>query len=197
MSLVVAFAGKTKAIVGGDRRSIIFFNKVESLEEELYSGQIKTDEDLISRAEELNAKIQISDRREKVWRDGDVLVGEVTEYSLESQKRRRIYVIPGSYLLAEISGSQAVVTNKGKSALIVLGNRITRDLAYKRLGRLKFVDDSDIRSVFQEARKNTASVSQNCTVLSSEKTLANPETVLVQTLRQDCEENRWQISGLE
>jgi hypothetical protein len=199
LSLVVGFSGKKKAMMGGDRRSIAFFGGAEALEEELYSGKIRTDEDLKKRAEELGSVIQIADGREKVWKrgDGEVLVGEVTELSVESQRRRRVYLVPGGYILVEISGSRAEMSKRGKSTLIIFGNRFTREFAYQRLGAAgKPPDLSTIKSLFEEARRATATVSPDYTIFSSERVHSNPEAVLLRALREDCEERGWELFGL-
>lgn len=196
MSLVVAFAGKNKAIIGGDRRSIAFFGGAEALEEELYSGKIRTDEELKKRAEDLGSMIQISDGREKVWKrkGGEVLVGEVTEISLDSQRRRRIYLVAGGYLLVEISGKRAEISKDGKSTLVILGNRFTREFAHQRLGTTgKPPDLSSMKSLFEEARRATASISPDFTILTSEKICSDPEAVLVRALREDSEEMGWEL----
>ncbi len=198
MSLVVAFAGKKRAMIGGDKRSIAFFGGAEALEEELYSGKIRTDEELEKRARELGSVIHIADGREKVWRrgDGEVLVGEVTELSVDRQRRRRVYLVPGGYILVEISGKRAEVSKKGKSTLIILGNKFTRDLANQRLGAVgKAPEISSMRSLFEEARRATASVSPDYTLLSSDKIRSNPEALLRQALREDCEEWGWELFG--
>ncbi len=198
MSLVVAFAGKKRAMIGGDRRSIAFFGGAEALEEELYSGKIRTDEELLKRAEELGSVIQIADGREKVWKrsDGEVLVGEVTEISVERQRRRRVYLVPGGYILVEIFGNRADVSKRGESTLIILGNKFTRDLARRRLGASgKPPELSSMKSLFEEARRATATVSPDYTLLSSEKVHSNPEAVLLRALREDCEERGWDLFG--
>jgi len=199
LSLVVAFAGKNRAIIGGDRRSIAFFGGAEALEEELYSGKIRTDEELKTRAEDLGSMIQISDGREKVWKreDGEVLVGEVTEITLDSQRRRRVYLVVGGYILVEISKKRAEISKRGRSTLVILGNRFTREFAYQRLGTAgKPPDRSSMKSLFEEARRETASVSRDYTILTSEKIHSNPEAVLVQALREDSEEMGWELFGL-
>ncbi len=199
MSLVVAFAGKKRALMAGDQRSIAFFGKAEALEEELYSGKIRTDEELEKRAEELGSVIHIADGREKVWKrgDGDVLVGEVTEISVESQRRRRVYLVAGGYILVEISGNRAEVSKRGKSTLIILGNKFTRDLAYRGLAATgKPPEISSMKSLFEEARRATASVSPDFTILSSDGIHPNPEAVLIRALREDCKERGWELLGL-
>jgi len=199
LSLVVAFAGKKRAMIGGDRRSIAFFGGAERLEEELYSGKIGTDEELLKRAKDLGSRITISDGREKVWKrnDSDVLVGEVTELSVESQRRRRIYLVAGGYLLVEISGNKAEISKKGKSTLVILGNKFTREFAYQRLGSAgKPPELSSMKALFEEARRATASVSPDYTVISSKRIHSNPEAVILQALREDCEERGWELVGL-
>lgn len=84
MSLIIAVIGSREAIIGGDRRRITFLGSCFDLEQELYSGELKTDEDLLKRAKELGASLQVADGKEKVWLQGDILVGEVTEVSAES-----------------------------------------------------------------------------------------------------------------
>lgn len=199
MSLVVAFAGKKMAMIGGDKRSIAFFGGAEALEEELYSGKIRTDEELKKRAEDLGSVIQIADGREKVWKrkDGEVLVGEVTELSFESQRRRRVYLVPGGYVLVEISKKRVEISKRGRSTLVILGNRFTREFARQRLGTTgKPPDLSSMKSLFEEARRATASISPDFTLLTSEKIHSNPEAVLVQALREDSEEMGWELFGL-
>jgi hypothetical protein len=195
MSLVVAFAGKKKAIVGGDRRSIAFFGQAEALEEELYSGQIKSDEQLVKRAQELKAQIAVSDARDKVWAKGHILVGEVAELSADDQRRRRVYAAPGGYLLVDISKNRAEIRQQGKSTLIILGNEITKKVAYEQLAKLEAFDESIIESTFKEAREKTASVSPTFKVISSSNISPDPMAALRQALFQDCEENGWKVSS--
>lgn len=49
MSVVIGYYGKNGAVIAGDKRNLLF-NGIESnrakLEEVLYSGEIKTDEEL-------------------------------------------------------------------------------------------------------------------------------------------------------
>lgn len=197
MSLVVAYSGKGRAVIGGDRRSISFFGETEALEEELYGGKIRTEEDLRKRSEELGSKIAINDGREKVWKRGDLLAGEVTEISLDRQRRRRVYAVPGGYLLVEIDGRKAVTTKRGTSTLIILGNRFTRDLAFQRLGSgRKPPDEASFKALFEEAGRATASVSPDFTILTTDRKKADPQAALLRALREDCEEEGWELCGL-
>ncbi|MBN1235005.1 MAG: DUF2121 domain-containing protein [Methanotrichaceae archaeon] len=111
MSLVIALAASREAVIGADRRAIAFFGPCPELEEELYSGKIESDTKLAARAKELGASLQISDGREKVWRRGNLLVGEVTEISAELFRRRRIYIAPGASLQVDITSSDAAVAD--------------------------------------------------------------------------------------
>jgi len=196
VSLVMAFSGRKRAIVGGDRRSITFFGEAEALEEELYDGRIRTDEELARRAEELGVRILVSDSRDKVWKRGFVLVGEVTEVSLGSDRRRRIYVTPGRYLLVDISKGRAVVKTEGKTSLVVFGNKITKRLANERLGWQRSFDHAVFKSAFEDIRKLTASISPDHTVIDIGEGRPDPRSALCQALRQDCEESGWMVSGL-
>lgn len=197
MSLVVAYSGKGRAVMGGDRRSISFFGETGALEEELYGGKIRTNEDLQKRSEELGSKIAINDGREKVWKRGDLLAGEVTEISLDRQRRRRVYAVPGGYLLVEIDGRKAEITKRGRSTLIILGNRFIRDLAFQRLGSGgKPPDEASFKALFEEAGRATASVSPDFTILTTEGKKPDPQAALLRALREDCEEGGWELCGL-
>jgi hypothetical protein len=105
MSLVIALSASRKAAVGADKRAISFFGSCQELEEELYSGRILNDQQLEAKAKEHNSIIYVSDGREKVWRRGDILVGEVTEISTRVSRRRRIYVSPGVSLQVDITSN--------------------------------------------------------------------------------------------
>ena len=170
MSLVIALAASRQAVIAADRRAILFLGSCPSLEAELYSGQIKDDQELEARAEAFGAVLQVSDGREKVWRRGDVLVGEVTELSPQLQRRRRIYIAPGASLQVEIkSGLEAELEpeSKGGEARIeawggvgctVFGNRFTQKLAAEEIARAgSRVDLSLIQRIFQKAAERTAS----------------------------------------
>ena len=194
---MVAYSGKDRAVMGGDRRSISFFGEAGALEEELYGGKIRTDEDLRKRAEELGSKIAINDGHEKVWKRGDLLAGEVTELSIEKQRRRRIYAVPGGYILVDIDGQKAEITKRGTSALVILGNRFTRDLAFQRLGSgRKPSDEASFKALFEEVGRTTASVSPDFTILTTDCKKPDPEAALLRALREDCREGGWELCGL-
>jgi hypothetical protein len=210
LSLVVAFAGSKEAIIGGDHRSITFLGSCPILEDDLYSGKINSDEELLERAKELCASLQVSDGREKVWRhkggSGNVLVGEVTEISLDRDRRRRIYLTPGAYLMAEITGGEARITGQGKAGCIILGNRLTQRLASdvirKAGGRM---NEGIMKSIFVDAGSRTASVSKEFMVLRTKAevglpspadapaTPATPAVALLDAFKEDCRKSGWRI----
>lgn len=208
MSLVIALAGSRKAVMGADRRAIAFLGSCPELEEELYSGQIADDRELAARAEDLGAILQISDGREKIWRRGDILVGEVTELSARLERRRRIYIAPGASLQVEIRsgegaglgsgplGGEARISARGGVGCIVFGNRFTQKLAGEEIslagGR---VDEALIRSILQKAGDRTASVSRVHTILSSNVGKADARADLLEALQEDCRECGWRLCG--
>ncbi len=164
------------------------------LEEELYSGRIRSDQELVARAKALGASLQVSDGREKVWRHGDVLVGEVTEISPKIERRRRIYLVPGAHLIAEIKGSEARITDRGRTGCVVFGNRFTQRLASESVSREGGrVDEGLIRRILDEAADGTASVSRESTVLCTDIKLADPEAEILQALEEDCRKSGWRL----
>ncbi len=199
MSLVIALSASRKAVIGADRRAIAFLGSCSQLEEELYSGRIKDDMELEARANETGAVIQISDGREKVWRRGDILVGEVTEISAQLSRRRRIYVAPGISLQVDItsgngSGGTAKIRAWGGVGCIIFGNRFTQKLAADEValagGR---VNEALIEAIFTKAGERTASVSREHTVLSSDASLSDAKAVILRALLEDCRESGWRL----
>jgi hypothetical protein len=208
MSLIVAFAGKNEAIIGGDKRSLAFIGSCPVLEDELYSGKIKNDAELATRAKELDASLQISDGREKVWVHGDgnengnengsLLVGEVTEISLSFDRRRRIYLAPGAYLMAEIRDGEAKITGQGRSGCIVFGNKLTQSLAAEAISKAGGkMSEEIIKSIFADVAGKTASVSKDYAVLCSrdKAALADPNGALLAALQEDCKNSGWRLCG--
>jgi len=166
------------------------------LEEELYSGLIKNDQDLIARAKELRASLQVTDGREKVWRHGDVLVGEVTEISAKLERRRRIYLVPGAHLIVDFAGEEAKVTGSGKVGCVVFGNRYTQKLASEGVGSAKGeVNEDLIKSILADAGQRTASVSREYTVLRTDRRQLDPDAALWKAMQEDCEKNGWKLCG--
>jgi hypothetical protein len=166
------------------------------LEEELYSGLIKNDQDLVARAKELKASLQVSDGREKVWKHGDVLVGEVAEISAKLERRRRIYLAPGAHLIVDVAGAEAEITGSGKMGCVVFGNRFTQKLAGEGVGSAKGeVNEDLIKSILAVAGQRTASVSREFTVLRTDTRQSDPDAALRKALQEDCEKNGWRLCG--
>jgi hypothetical protein len=208
MSLVIALAVSGQAMIAADRRAIVFLGSCRKLEEELYSGQIKSDLELEARADALGAALHISDSREKIWRRGDVLVGEVTELSALLQRRRRIYLAPEASLQVEIRSGEddglepgtvdgeARITAWGGVGCTIFGNRFTQKLAAEEIALAGAkVDRSLIESIFQKAGERTASVSRQHTILSSSLIKADARADLLAALQEDCKESGWRLCG--
>lgn len=200
MSLVIALATGKEALMAGDRRSIAFLGSCPGLEEELYSGDIRDEGELLARAKGLGATLQVSDGRQKVWRKGDLLVGEVTEISRCRDRRRRVYVAPGAYLLVDIDEGRAEIIGKGLSGLVILGNRVAQSLSKERVqeagGR---VDEELIRAIFEDACSRTPSVSRNYDLLSIKarpqdlQSLQDPQSALAAALEEDARKSGWKL----
>jgi hypothetical protein len=134
MSLVIAFIGRQGAVMAGDMREIITRGDrmpTETLEHELYSGLIVTDDELRKRAGELGISLTIRDDKRKVTRRDGILVGEVSETEGGVTRKRRLYATAGEYALAGITDADLRLTGKGKAGnFVVLGNQITQQIAH-------------------------------------------------------------------
>lgn len=141
MSLIVTYISTRGCVIIGDKRRIAYFgdrSAREKLEEELYSGRIKSDEELQRRASELGLNIKVTDDACKVRSIGDVVVGEISQKTPFETKRRRIYATTGAYQIIELTGSRITSMEKGDTAIIVFGNRIAKEITngfLKRGGR--------------------------------------------------------------
>jgi len=135
MSLVVCFSGKKGAIIAGDTREILFGgddDAIAALEKELYSGTIATDEELKERAKILGVTIVIRDNREKIFRIGEIIIGEVGERESGRVRKRRVYATAGTYAIAETENSRIISVEKREGAgFVVLGNDITKRIAHQ------------------------------------------------------------------
>ena len=134
MSLVIAFISAHGAVIGGDTREIITSGdriSTETLEHELYTGQIINDEALQQRATELGVSLTIRDDKRKVTQRDGILVGEVSETEAGVTRKRRLYATAGEFALAEITSDDIRLTRKGKAGtFIVLGNQIAQQIAH-------------------------------------------------------------------
>lgn len=159
---------------------------------------IKNDEELKARVKDLGASIAVSDGKEKIWKRGDILVGEVTKISPDSEQRRRIYLVPGAYVMAEIIGKEVKITGRGRVACMVLGNKFTQKIANEGVANARgTINEPVIRSIFDDAGRRTASVSRGYALLRTEVLQANPDDAVLDALREDCEKNGWRPCGQE
>lgn len=135
MTLVIAFIGESGAVMGGDMREITYLGdpaSMETLERELYSGHIETNEALLSRAEELGVVLSIRDDKVKVREREGVLVGEVTSFEGGVLRRRRLYASGGSYAIVDTGGGAPVPRGRGGAGtFVVLGNEKTKAIAHR------------------------------------------------------------------
>ncbi len=146
---------------------------------------------LQARAGELGATLQVSDGKEKVWRRGDLLVGEVTELSSRLERRRRIYLAPGASLEVDITDREARIRARGGVGCVVFGNRFTQELAGSSVaGAGGRVNEGLIESIFALAGERTASVSREHTILKSDKKPSDPRAALQKALRGGLPEER-------
>lgn len=116
----------------GDKRRIGFLGDEkdrEILEEKLYSGEIKTQKELLKEANSAAISLKITDDAEKVREIGDVLVGEVKYRTPAKTLRKRIYGTSHAYHLVKLTGSNIDSMEQGGSSIIVFGNQITKKLA--------------------------------------------------------------------
>ncbi|GAB4317478.1 MAG: DUF2121 family protein [Methanobacteriaceae archaeon] len=132
MSLIMTYIGRNGCVMIGDKRRIGFFGDKESikkLEEELYSGKIKNDQELLNRSDSLNVTIKVIDDAKKVRSLGDVVVGEVRFKTTMETRRKRIYATTNGYNIVELLGSNIEKIQKGETSIIVFGNKITKKIA--------------------------------------------------------------------
>jgi len=170
MSLIITYIGSKGCIIAGDKRRIGFYGPKEArekLEEEIYSGKIKTKEELLKKAKKHGINLKISDDTTKIREMGDVVVGEVISRSTHETKRKRIYAISGAYSMVELTGSNIDTLKSGGSSIIVYGNKYTQELAEKTIKKylkpkIKLIEiEKILESVMNSVAKNTPSVSEN------------------------------------
>ncbi len=171
MSLIITYIGSKGCVMIADKRRIGFFGEEktrEKLEEELYSGAIKTDEELLKKASSLGITLKITDDAEKIREIGDIVVGEVRFKTPFETKRKRIYGTTGAYNVVELFGSEIKRIKTGESAIVVFGNKVTKEIANKYIQKhwKKKTSLKDIGKIFKaamgEVAVKTPSVSQKC-----------------------------------
>lgn len=160
LSVVIGYYGKNGAVIAGDKRNLLF-NGIESnrekLEEVLYSGEIKSDEELFKKASEFDVTVHINDTREKVKSLGNLLSGEVLSIGKDS-KRRRMYLTKEKCAIIDIENDQ--ITNKSVktgSGIVVFGNRHIKHFVEseikKQVQKLLKMNAREIRDLFEKILK--------------------------------------------
>ena len=207
MSLIICYYGKNGAVIGGDRRQMFFRGDEEKrkiLEEKLYSGEIKSEEELYKLAEELNIKIIIEDSREKVRKISDsVIVGEVRSLGMDA-KRRRVYATKGKCAIVDILND--TVTNeiiKEGFGVVVLGNKFLKRKAEEELKKtaklfpmmtIQQVEDA-IKEIFEKLKwhPTLSEVYDVCSVNKYEKNFEEVVKKDIESLFKYREELRKQL----
>ncbi|WP_088335494.1 DUF2121 family protein [Methanopyrus sp. KOL6] len=174
MTLVLAYAGTDGALVAGDHRILVARmdeEKMREVEEKLYSGEIRTEEELESFLKDLEVEggyFEFHDDRKKVWKVNDeVVAGEVGVRSAKGVRRRRVYATPGAHAIIELEGEKVLSKNFGGPALIVEGPKVVKELV------IEFVDSElggkpDLESLRNALDDIFEYVSSNTVLVSSE-----------------------------
>lgn len=163
--------------MASDKRKIGYFGdkeKLQQLEEELYSGKIDNDDDFLQKAEELNISIKITDDANKLKIVGNTIRGEVSTKGTFETRRRRIYGTTNGYQIVELLGSETESRKAGKSGVIIFGNEYAKRMAETLIQR-KWKSSQSLRymgEIFEEIIANIASktptVGENIDVLTQQ-----------------------------
>ena len=161
MSLIIGYYGENGAVVVGDKRNIMFRGnpeKREKIEKKLYSGEIKSEEELKKLCEENNIQIFIEDERNKIKKIDNVVIGEVRSIGLDS-KRRRMYLTKGRCVILDILNDD--ITNKvdkGGSGIVMFGNKYLKDKVAEELkkhsSKLKDMKIEEVKDLLVNIVKN-------------------------------------------
>ena len=182
--------------MASDKRKIAYFgdkDKREELEEEIYSGAIKSDDELYKRASDLNMVIKVSEDSNKIRDIEDVIVGEVSSKSTFETKRKRIYGTTNGYQIIELLGSDITSSDKGEKAIILFGNKITKSLANELLDKkwkpdfsLKYMGDI-FGNILKEISKQTPSIGKEYDVMVKNPALTTKkaQNLLDETISRD------------
>lgn len=171
--------------MASDKRRIAYFGNKDNrdkLEEELYSGQITSDEEMFKKARELDMNIKLSNDANKASSIEDVLRGEVSSKGAFETKRKRIYGTTNGFQIIELTGSKITSRNDGDKAIIIFGNKFAKKEAEKLLNErwkaslsLKFMGDI-FEQIIEEISKLTPTVGKECDVLLKQPTYTKTES---------------------
>ena len=184
MSLIIAYVGKKGCVMAADKRRIAYFGLKEQrelLEQEMYSGEIRSDEELYARAEELDVVLKVTDNACKVKSIENVAIGEVSSRGTMETKRKRVYGTSNGFKIIELSGSNIVKSKRGDSSIIVFGNKIAKSLAnemiqerWKPSFSLKYMGDI-FGQILKEISEVTPSVGKDYDVIIEKNNLSKSQ----------------------
>ncbi len=136
MSLIIAYVGKKGCVMASDKRRIAYFgNNRQALEDELYNGNITTDEELYQKSKELDVPIKITDDADKLRVVGNTVRGEVSTKGSHETKRKRIYGTTNGYQIVELIGSEVKSRQAGEKGIILFGNDFAKKQAENLIKR--------------------------------------------------------------
>ena len=174
MSLIIAYIGKNGCVMAADKRKIGYFGDKENLdilENELYNGEIVSDEEFLKRAEELDISVKITDDANKLKIVGKCVRGEVSTKGTFETRRRRIYGTTKGYQLVELLGSEVTSRRAGETGIIIFGNVFAKKMAEDLVSK-RFKPSSSLKSkgeifeeIIEEIASMTPTVGKNCDVL--------------------------------
>lgn len=174
MSIIIAYIGRKGCVMASDKRRIAYFgdkDNREKLEEELYSGNIRNDEELYKEAAKLGIDLKISDDAKKIKSIGNAVMGEVSSKTTREVRRRRIYGTTNGYQIIELIGSELKNKETGSSGIIIFGNKIAKQMAnslikqrWKSSISLKYTGDI-FEEIIKEIAEKTPSVGKNVDVI--------------------------------
>ncbi|MGZ7119375.1 MAG: MJ0548 connectase family domain-containing protein, partial [Methanobacterium sp.] len=163
MSLIISYVGRNGCVMVGDKRRIGFLGdkeKREKLEEYLYAGAIKTDDELLKVAKEQGISLNILNDASKVREIQDVIVGEVLHKTPFETKRKRIYATTNGYIIIELVGSNIDKYEMGDSSIIVFGNKFTKAKANELIKKywIKKTSLENVSKVFKKVMAEISSI---------------------------------------
>ena len=130
MSLIIAYVGKKGCVMASDKRRIAYFgNNRQALEDELYNGNITTDEELYEKSKEFDVPIKLTDDADKLRIVGNTVRGEVSTKGTHETKRKRIYGTTNGYQIVELIGSEVKSRQAGEKGIILFGNDFAKKQA--------------------------------------------------------------------
>ena len=172
MSLIIAYVGKKGCVMASDKRRIAYFgNNRQALEDELYNGNITTDEELYEKSKEFDVPIKLTDDADKLRIVGNTVRGEVSTKGTHETKRKRIYGTTNGYQIVELIGSETKSRRAGEKGIILFGNDFAKKQAeilikrrWKASQSLKYMGDI-FESILSDISQKTPTIGKTFDVL--------------------------------